>query len=236
MCANVVVAEDDPLQSELVRRYLEHENHTVTIVDNGHDAIAHVRAHSPDLLILDVMMPGIDGLEVCRILRRDCDVAILMLTARSTEDDLLRGLDQGADDYMTKPFSPRELMARVRTLLRRRGSGASDEAEERLQVGALIVDPLRHEVSLDGAAVECTPAEFRLLEAFASNPGQVLTRAQLLGQMHGFAQFMTERTIDFHVKNLRKKLEPQPRRPVRLLTVYGVGYKLAEVSGPARAS
>lgn len=236
MCANVVLAEDDSLQSEFVRRYLERENHSVAVVANGHDAIAHVRAHAPDLLILDVMMPGLDGLEVCRILRRESEVAILMLTARSTEDDLLLGLDLGADDYMTKPFSPRELMARVRTLLRRKGGPAIEDPDERLCVGSLTVDSRRHEVTLDGEPVECTPAEFRLLEAFASNPGQVLTRAQLLQQMHGFDQYMTERTVDFHVKNLRRKLEPQPKRPVRLVTVYGIGYKLTDGPGTARAS
>jgi len=235
MCANVLIAEDDPLQSGFVRRYLEHEDHTVAIVTTGHDAIAHVRAHAPDLLILDVMMPGLDGLEVCRILRRESNLTILMLTARSTEDDLLMGFDLGADDYMTKPFSPRELMARVRTLLRRNGSSTVADADERLHVGPLTIDPLRHEVTLDGVPVECTAAEFRLLDVFASNAGQVLTRAQLLGRMHGLDQFMTERTIDFHVKNLRKKLEPQPRRPVRLVTVYGVGYKLTDAPGATRA-
>nr|CTQ95800.1 Phosphate regulon transcriptional regulatory protein PhoB (SphR) [Kibdelosporangium sp. MJ126-NF4] len=227
MCAHVVLAEDDPKQAELVRRYLEREQHTVTVVSDGRSALDEVRGRRPDLLVLDVMLPGVDGLDVCRILRRESDLPVLMLTARSTEDDLLLGLDLGADDYVTKPFSPRELMARVRTLLRRTAPKAA-ENDPVLRVGALVVDPDRHELVNDGAVVACTPGEFRLMATLAAQPDRVFTRAQLLEHLHGFDKYITTRTIDVHVMNLRKKIEPDPRRPTRLMTVYGVGYKLTD--------
>jgi two-component system alkaline phosphatase synthesis response regulator PhoP len=226
MCAYVLVAEDDPKQAELARRYLEHEGHAVVVVADGRAALEEIRSNPPDLMVLDVMMPRVDGLDVCRILRRDSDLPVLMLTARTTEDDLLLGLDLGADDYMTKPYSPRELAARVRTLLRRTQSAAAAAADHVLRVGALQVDPVRHEVSVDGRSVTCTPGEFHLLEALAAEPGRVFTRDQLLRHLHGFDSYVTVRTVDVHVMNLRRKIEPDPRRPVRLVTVYGIGYKL----------
>ncbi|MET9494095.1 response regulator transcription factor [Streptomyces sp. NPDC006552] len=225
-----MVAEDDEKQAELVRRYLEREGYAVTVVPDGRRAIEEVRRREPDLLVLDVMMPRADGLDVVRVLRAEArEVPVLMLTARSTEDDLLLGLDLGADDYMTKPYSPRELMARVRTLLRRtRRSGPAAPESARLRVGSLVVDPDRHEVSVDGTPVECTPGEFRLLAAMAAEPGRVFGRQQLLAELHGFDRYISDRTVDVHVMNLRKKIEPHPRRPVRLLTVFGVGYKLTD--------
>ncbi|AWS40761.1 response regulator transcription factor [Streptosporangium sp. 'caverna'] len=225
MCAYVLVAEDDLKQAELVRRYLEREGHTVVAVHDGRSALDAVRRRLPDLLVLDVMMPKVDGLDVCRILRAESDLPMLMLTARTTEDDLLLGLDLGADDYMTKPYSPRELMARVRTLLRRTRPVAAGP-DPVLRVGALAVDPNRHEVSVEGRRIECTPGEFEILELLATQPGRVFTREQILGHLHGFDRYITSRTVDVHVMNLRKKVEPEPRRPVRLVTVYGVGYKL----------
>lgn len=229
MCANIVVAEDDVKQAELVRRYLEHEGHAVTVVADGRAALEEVRRGEPDLLVLDVMMPRADGLDVVRILRSECsEVLVLMLTARSTEDDLLLGLDLGADDYMTKPFSPRELMARVRTLLRRnRRSGAPVE-DETLSVGALRIDTARHEVSVGGTPVVCTPGEFRILAAMAVEPDRVFTRERLLEELHGFDKYIGNRTVDVHIMHLRKKIEHSPRRPARLLTVFGVGYKLTD--------
>ncbi|MFH8755773.1 response regulator transcription factor [Streptomyces atroolivaceus] len=240
MCANVIVAEDDAKQAELVRRYLEREGHAVTVVSDGLAALEQARQGAPDLLVLDVMMPRADGLDVVRILRaEERDVAVLMLTARATEDDLLLGLDLGADDYMTKPYSPRELMARVRTLLRRTRSPRRDGGPEDgqvLRVGTLAVDPVRHEVAVDGVGVECTPGEFRLLEAMAAEPGRVFTREQLLAELHGFDRYISSRTVDVHIMNLRKKIERAPRRPVRLLTVFGVGYKLMDpLKGVSRA-
>ncbi|MFF1502355.1 response regulator transcription factor [Streptomyces sp. NPDC058316] len=240
MCANVIVAEDDEKQAELVRRYLEHEGHTVTVVGDGLAVLAEVRHREPDLLVLDVMMPRADGLDVIRVLRAEQrEVPVLMLTARSTEDDLLLGLDLGADDYMTKPYSPRELMARVRTLLRRtrRVATAEPAEDQTLRVGALTVDPVRHEVAVEGRSVECTPGEFRILAAMAAEPERVFTRQRLLEELHGFDRYVSFRTVDVHIMNLRKKIEPAPRRPARLLTVFGVGYKLTDPArNAARAS
>lgn len=246
MCANILVAEDDAKQAELVRRYLEHEGHTVTVVEDGRTALEQVRHREPDLVVLDVMMPRADGLDVVRILRAERrEVPVLMLTARSTEDDLLLGLDLGADDYMTKPFSPRELTARVRTLLRRNRRGADPDPvlipapapgpepevapdDKVLAVGALKIDPARHEVSVGGVPVECTPGEFRILAAMAAEPGRVFTRARLLDELHGFDKYISGRTVDVHIMNLRKKIERAPRRPARIVTVFGVGYKLTD--------
>lgn len=235
-----MVAEDDEKQAELVRRYLEREGHTVTVVRDGRAAIESVRYKAPDLLVLDVMMPRADGLDVLRVLRAEArELPVLMLTARSTEDDLLLGLDLGADDYMTKPYSPRELMARVRTLLRRTrlSAGADPPAAAVLAVGTLVVDPDRHEVSVEGGPVDCTPGEFRILAAMAAEPDRVFTRQRLLEELHGFDRYISDRTVDVHIMNLRKKIEPAPRRPARLLTVFGVGYKLTDpAKSAARAS
>ncbi len=220
------MAEDDRRQAEVLRRYLESEGYSAFVVHDGRAALEHARRRAPDLLVLDVMMPELDGLDVCRILRRESNVLVLMLTARSTEDDLLRGLDLGADDYLTKPYSPRELMARVRTLLRRVGRAAP--VGSIVRVGPVAVDVERHTVSVDGAPVECTPAEFAILAAMAGQPDRVFTRAQLLEHTSGFDRESTDRAIDTHVLNLRRKIEPDPRRPAHLVTVYGVGYKLTE--------
>ncbi|WP_134739649.1 response regulator transcription factor [Nocardioides sp. 503] len=231
MAARVVVAEDDMKQAELLRRYLEHDGHDVVAVHDGVQALAAARTVSPDLVVLDVMMPGLDGLSVCRALRAESDVAILMLTARVSEDDLLLGLELGADDYLTKPYSPRELVARVRTLLRRTTSADRTRADKVLRVGDLEVDPVRHEVSLGGRAVDCTPGEFAVLALFAREPGRVFSRDQVISHVHGVDGYLTTRTVDVHVMNLRRKLEDDARRPTRLLTVYGVGYKLAAAGG-----
>jgi DNA-binding response OmpR family regulator len=229
MCAQILVAEDDLKQAELVRRYLVHDGHDVDVVHDGRSAMDQVRRHRPDLLVLDVMMPAMDGLEVCRALRRESDLPVLMLTARSLEDDLLLGLELGADDYMCKPFSPRELVARIRTLLRRAGTSGPGPGSAAPAAG-LVVNPWRHEVTVDGELVDCTPGEFELLAAMAAEPGRVFTRQQLLQRLHGDDRYFTIRTVDMHVMNLRKKLEIQPGQPQRIITVYGVGYKLADAS------
>jgi DNA-binding response OmpR family regulator len=221
--ALILLAEDDENQAELVRRYLEQDHHRVVVVHDGRDALDVARAQQPELVVLDLMLPGLGGLDVCRALRADSDVLVLMLTARSTEDDLLHGLGIGADDYMTKPFSPRELVARVRTLLRRRPAA---RPAPMLRVGPIVVDPVRHEVTVRGALVECTPGEFGLLEVLASEVDRVFTREQLLRRMHGLDSYLTARTIDTHVKNLRRKIEADSRTPEHLVTVYGIGYKL----------
>ncbi|WP_199443722.1 response regulator transcription factor [Umezawaea beigongshangensis] len=224
MSARILVAEDNPHQAELLRRYLEHDGYSVVVVHDGGSAVDEVRRCEPDLLVLDVMMPVVDGFDVLRVLRSDSAVAglpVVLLTARSAEDDVLLGFDLGADDYVTKPFRPRQLVARVRTVLRRaehRRRGASSTV---LRVGDLEVDPARHEVALAGETVSVTPTEFRLLATLAAQPHRVFTRGQLLQD-----GFTTERTVDVHVLNLRRKVERDPRRPQRLLTVYGIGYKL----------
>ncbi|MGP4045922.1 response regulator transcription factor [Streptomyces sp. 2A115] len=235
MCAYVVLADDDPKQADLIRRYLEREGHSVGVVHDGRAALDAIRRRMPDLVVLDWMMPRTDGLDVCRVLRRESDVPVLMLTARTEEDDLLLALDLGADDYMTKPFSPRELTARVRTLLRRAGrtaapaARAAPQAEPVLVVGPLVVDPARFEARVDGRLTDCTPGEFRVLEMLASAPGRVFTRKQILEHLHGIDRYVTTRTVDGHVMNLRRKIEHDPTRPQLLLTVYGVGYKAADV-------
>ncbi|MET8946413.1 response regulator transcription factor [Streptomyces sp. NPDC004542] len=239
MCAYVVVADDDPKQADLIRRYLEREGHSVGVVHDGRAALDEIRRRMPDLVVLDWMMPRTDGLDVCRVLRRESDVPVLMLTARAEEDDLLLALDLGADDYLTKPCSPRELVARVRTLLRRAGHTAAPGAgfaarrdEPVFVVGSLVVDPARFEVRVDGRLTDCTPGEFRVLEVLASAPGRVFTRKQVLEHLHGIDRYVTTRTVDGHIMNLRRKIERDPARPERLLTVYGVGYKIAEVRSP----
>lgn len=237
MCARVLVAEDDEKHAELVRRYLLRDGHEVAVVHDGHSALDQARRWRPDLLILDVMMPGPDGLQVCRTLRAESGLPVLMLTARSDEEDLLLGLDLGADDYLTKPYSPRELMARVRALLRRSAATAAAVAvgSRVLRAGDLTVDVGRHEAWLGERLVECTPGEFALLATLAAQPGRVFTRQQLLELTRGVGHYITERTVDVHMMNLRKKIEPEPARPTYLLTVHGVGYKLSDAPGARRA-
>lgn len=222
MCANVLVAEDDPRQAEVLRRYLEAEGHHPIMVTDGDQAVAVARAGGVDLVVLDVLMPALDGVSACRLIRARSDVPVLMLTALGEDDDVLLGLDTGADDYVTKPYSPRLLMGRIRTLLRRVPATPRDLR----RVGPLTVDLDRYVVSLDGREITCTPDEFGILAALADTPGRVFSRAQLLRHTAGQDRESTERTIDSHVKNLRRKIEDDPRRPRRLLTVYGVGYKL----------
>ncbi|MFF3319283.1 response regulator transcription factor [Streptomyces sp. NPDC003035] len=235
MSARILVAEDDAKQSRLIRIYLEREGNAVQVVGDGRAALEKARATRPDLIVLDVMLPHVDGLDVCRILRAEpsevSDVPILLLTARSTEEDLLLGLDLGADDYLTKPYSPRELTARVRALLRRsRKAGAA--APALLRVGAVELDTARFEVRVAGRPVALTSKEFSLLEALAREPGRVFTRAQIIERVFGFGSDVLERTVDAHVRNLRLKLEEDPARPRYLETVYGRGYRLAD-GGPA---
>ena len=228
MCARLLVAEDDLKQAELIRRYLEREGHSVLVVHDGRAAIDECRRRRPDLAVLDVMMPKVDGLDACRVLRADGDVPIILLTARSTEDDILLGLDLGADDYMTKPFSPRELVARVRTVLRRTRPDAGGSGGGVVRVGDLELDPVRHTVRLRQMPIDCTPAEFKILARLMEVPGRAFTRQGLLEEAFGFDHYALDRTIDVHVLNLRKKIEDDPSDPKYLLTVYGLGYKLTD--------
>ncbi|MQY16052.1 Alkaline phosphatase synthesis transcriptional regulatory protein SphR [Streptomyces sp. RB5] len=223
MSARILVAEDDAMQARLIRVYLEREGHEVQVVGDGRAALERARTVRPDLLVLDVMMPGVDGLDVTRILRAEAaDVRILMLTARTTEEDLLLGLDLGADDYLTKPYSPRELTARVRVLLRR-GAVAGAAVPDVLRVGALEIDTARFEVRADGKPVALTGKEFAILTALAEEPGRVFTRAQIIDRVFGYDRNVLERTVDAHVMNLRRKLGG----PGYVETVYGRGYRIA---------
>jgi DNA-binding response OmpR family regulator len=232
----ILVAEDDAGQAELVETYLCREGFEVAVVHDGTSALALAARRRPDLAILDVMMPGTDGLEVCRRLGDD-GVAVVLLTARSTENDMLLGLYLGADDYVTKPFSPRELVARVRTVLRRVRRHATT-APEQIVVGQLAVWPDRREVTAAGRSVELTRAEFDILCTLARRQELPVSRRQLLESLHGVSDYLTERTIDTHVMNLRRKIELDPQQPRLLQTVYGVGYKLVgpAVGGPGSNS
>jgi DNA-binding response OmpR family regulator len=227
MSACILVAEDDPKQARLIQTYLEREGHTALVVGDGRVALEQARAHRPDLVVLDVMMPGMDGLNVCRILRAELDVPILLLTARTTEEDVLLGLDVGADDYITKPYSPREFVARVRALLRRAGVVATN-GQAVMAVGDLEIDPGRFEVRVAGRPVTLTAKEFGILELLARSPGWVFTRAQIIDKALGFDHYVLERTVDAHVMNLRRKIETDPSEPRYVQTVYGRGYRVAE--------
>ena len=194
---------------------------------DGRRAIEIARKRRPGLIILDLMLPKVDGLDVCRLLRAESNVPIIMLTAKTTEDDKLEGLDIGADDYVTKPFSPRELVARVRAVLRR-GMAEEVSGPSQIQLGNLEVDFVRHEARVEGTSVHLTPKEFTLLEIMIKQPGRVYSRLELLELAFGFDYQGFERTVDVHVMNLRKKIEPDPAQPRYVHTVYGIGYKFED--------
>jgi DNA-binding response OmpR family regulator len=220
--ARILVADDDRKIAALVRTYLERAGHSVVTVHDGRAALVECRRRRPDLAILDVMMPHLDGRDVCHVLRAESDVPVILLTARSSEDDQVAGLGIGADDYVTKPFSPRALVARVEALLRR-AQPVTEQAEP-LRGGDLVLDEERHLVTRAGEPVACTPAEFRILRELMAHPRRVYTRTRLLEAAFGFDHDALERTIDVHVMNLRRKLEADPAQPRHLVTVYGVGY------------
>jgi DNA-binding response OmpR family regulator len=223
--ALILVVDDEPKIVQLVRDYLERAGFAVSTARDGREALMRARQERPDLVVLDLGLPGLDGLEVTRRLRRDSGVPIIMLTARHEETDKVVGLELGADDYVTKPFSPRELAARVRAVLRRHVGEADAEV---IRAGELVLDVPRLRAEVSGRAVTLTATEFQLLAALARQPGRVFTRSQLLDAIHGVAFDSYERAIDAHVKNLRRKIEPDPHAPRYLLTVYGVGYRLAD--------
>ncbi len=222
----VLVVDDAREIVRVVRDYLEHAGFVVLTASDGPAALRVARAERPDAVVLDLGLPGRDGLDVARDLRRESDVPIIMLTARTDEADRIAGLELGADDYVTKPFSPKELVARVRAVLRRAEAAHSPDAP--LRAGDLQIDATRMRVEVAGRRVELTPTEFQLLLTMARQPGRVFTRAQLLDALHGTAFEAYERAIDAHVKNIRRKIEPAAHSPRYLETVFGVGYRLAE--------
>jgi len=225
----ILVVEDEARIAEVVQHYLERDGHQVVWRVTGEDALEDAARRPPDLVVLDLGLPGISGEEVCRRLREGSDVPIIMLTARDSEQDLLRGLEVGADDYLTKPFSPRELTARVRALLRRAHAEAAPQADVLERAGGrLVVDSARRRVTVDDRAVELTESEFRLLQTLARFPGRVYSRFELIEKVQGYEFEGYERTIDAHVKNLRHKLGDDARDPWLIETVYGRGYRLAE--------
>jgi DNA-binding response OmpR family regulator len=223
----ILVVEDESKIARLVRDYLEHAGFEVVAASDGEVALAETRRARPDLVVLDLGLPGRDGLDVARSLRRTSNVPIVMLTARGEETDRVVGLELGADDYVVKPFSPRELVARIRAVLRRTEAAGAGGTEV-LRVADVEVDLPRMRVAVAGRPVELTPTEFQLLATLARQPGRVFTRGQLLDAVHGVAFESYERAIDAHVKNLRRKIEPTPGHPRYLLTVHGVGYRFAD--------
>ncbi len=217
----ILVVEDEGKIAEIVRAYLEKENFNVTVAETGREAISALK-QGFDLIILDLMLPDMDGEDICRTIRNDSDIPIIMLTAKSEEDDRIKGLGMGADDYVVKPFSPRELVARVKSLLRRvKGSKKSISFNN----GDLVIDSSSFEIRKSGSPAVLTPTEFKLLQCLAEHPGQVFTRLQLINVILGYDFEGYDRTIDAHVKNIRRKIEDNQKKPSYLRTVYGVGYK-----------
>ena len=225
---NILVVDDELKIVQLVRDYLEKAGYGVCTAGDGLSALALARSEKPDLVVLDLGLPGMDGLDVTRELRRSSNAPIIMLTARGEESDKLVGLEMGADDYLTKPFSPKELVARVRAVFRRI-ENAHASKNEVIRVVDLTLDLPRMRVDAAGRQVEeLTPSEFQLLAALAAQPGRIFTRSQLLDAIHGVAFESYERAIDAHIKNIRRKIEVNPREPQYILTVYGIGYKFTD--------
>ena len=231
MAKTILVVDDERKIATVLRGYLEQAGYRVVTAGDGQMALTAFRHAKPDLVVLDLMLPGMDGLDVCRALRRESSVPIIMLTARAEEADRLIGLELGADDYVVKPFSPREVVLRVRAILRRVEGEVA--ASELLQAGDVMLDLAAHRASVAGRPVELTPMEFELLAVLVRAPGRTFTRAQLLQQIQDNPLEGFERTVDVHIRNLRAKIEPDPRSPRYIQTVYGVGYKLAEAADAA---
>jgi two-component system response regulator RegX3 len=224
----ILLVDDEPSVHEVVRAYLERDGFAVASASNGRDAVELAEQTRPQLVVLDLMLPDLSGEQICREIRSRSDVPIIMLTARSSEHDRLLGLELGADDYLVKPFSPRELVARIRTVLRR-SAGAVQPLVGRIAVdaGNLEIDPARREVRVRGERVDLTPSEYGILVTLAQYPGRVYSRLELIDRLRGWEFQGGERTVDAHVKNLRRKIETEPRQPRLVQTVHGVGYRLA---------
>lgn len=228
--SRILVVDDDKEIVRVLKAYLKQEGFDVLTAYDGETALHAIRRERPDLVVLDLMLPGRDGWDITRILRGDENLAsipIIMLTARVDDTDKIVGLELGADDYITKPFNPREVVARVKAVLRR-ATGAAQVRPRVLRVGDLEMDLDKHEVTLQGRPLDLTPTEFALLQAFMEHPGHAFTRLELIEQALGYVYDGMERTIDSHVKNLRRKIEPDPKHPTYIETVYGVGYRLRD--------
>jgi two-component system alkaline phosphatase synthesis response regulator PhoP len=231
MAKTILVVDDERKIVTVLKGYLEQAGFRVVTAGDGQMALTTFRHEKPDLVILDLMLPGTDGLDVCRTLRRESSVPIIMLTARAEEADRLIGLELGADDYVVKPFSPREVVLRVRAILRRvEGEVATSEV---LQAGDITLDLAAHQATVAGQVVELTPTEFALLAVLARAPGRVFARTQLIQQIQDSPLEGFDRTIDVHIRNIRAKIEADPKNPRIILTVYGIGYKLAEATDVA---
>jgi DNA-binding response OmpR family regulator len=228
MPSTILIVEDDPTTTDFVRMYLRRDGHTVLSAADGEEGLRIARERKPDLVVLDLMLPKLDGLEVCRALRQESDVAIVMLTARVDELDRLMGLNIGADDYTTKPFSPRELAARVRAVLRRTARLSDDSDPKEIAIGGLTLDIPRHIALVDGKQVRLTPTELRLLRSLMAEPGRIFSREQLFSRVFGDEFEGFDRTVDTHVSNLRRKLEGSAAHPKYIQTVYGAGYRFGD--------
>jgi len=222
---SVLIVDDDVKLTKLLKAYFDKEGFVTYLAHDGSYVVQTVNEKKPDMIILDLMLPGMDGWEICRKLRKDNDVPIMMLTARDEETDRLIGLELGADDYVTKPFSPREVVARTKAILRRTQKIVA--RPEPIKVGDLTIDFERHQAKKGTAALELTPTEFRILELLTTSANRVFTRLQLVERVQGYAFDGYERTIDAHIKNLRRKIEDNPKEPRYIQTVYGVGYRFA---------
>ncbi len=225
----ILIVDDETRLRVLLHDYLVQEGFRVLLADDGVQALTFIQDEQPDLIVLDLMLPGLDGLEVCRRLRTFSDAYVLMLTAKSEEMDRVIGLEVGADDYLTKPFSPRELLARIRAMLRRprRGSKATS-IQQTLYAGPLIIDHARHEVMLEGVPVGLTNLEYDLLTTLASAPGRTFTRAQLINRVWGTDFFGDDHVLDVHIANLRRKLGEDSAQPRFIITVRGIGYRFGD--------
>lgn len=224
----VLVVDDDDKIAKVLAAYLEKDGYSVEMAHDGWTAVDKANIIRPDIILLDIMLPGLDGLGVCREIRKVSEVPIIMLTARDSETDRIIGLEIGADDYVVKPFSPREVMARIRAIMRRANSSNANAAKNSgLNCGEISLDQNSRTILIKGAPVELTPTEFKLMELFIMSPNHVFSRLQLIEKIQGYAFDGYERTVDSHIKNLRKKIGDSPGEPRYIKTVYGVGYKLA---------
>lgn len=225
--APILIVEDDVNTAKLVQTYLEKEGFITLIANDGLQGLDLARHHQPQFVILDLMLPGIDGWDVCRKLRKDSDVPILLLTARQEEIDRIMGLSIGADDYVVKPFSPRELVERVKAILRR-ARPSIDSDHQVLQVAELVLDPTKHKVTMAGETVRLTTTEYKLLQALMSAPGRVFSRDELLDRFYSHGEIVIDRVVDVHIGKLRQKIEADPASPRYILTVRGFGYKFSD--------